>query len=101
MTTFRSKIDETDNRLKNLQSAEDEFYLTTTYLFELVNRAYDLFIGSELEQKRQLLVLTLSNLVLDGEIVRFDVQKPFDVILNYSDKQTWLPGRDSNPQPYS
>ncbi len=46
--------------------------------------AYDLFLSSEVEEKRQLIKLILSNLkVEDGNVV-YDVQKPFDLIVKCS-----------------
>ena len=87
---FREKIDETDGRLANLQKAEDEYYITAIYLLELANRAYDLFVSSEIEERRQLLKLTLQNLVLNGKKVQFQAQKPFDTILNFADSPSWL-----------
>src|SRR3972149_10009787 len=98
---FRGKIDEVDNRLANLQKAEDEYYITAIYLLELANKAYDLFKSSEIEEKRQLLKLTLQNLVLDGKKVQFQVQKPFDTILNFADSPSWLLGLDSNQRPFA
>lgn len=59
---FRAKIDEIDSRLTNLQKAEDEYYITANYLLQLANRAYDLFVSSEIEEKRQLLKMALRNL---------------------------------------
>lgn len=88
---FRGKIDEIDSRLARLQKAEDEYYVTAIYLLELANRAYDLFKSSEIEERRQLLKLTLQNLVLDGKKVQFQAQKPFDTILNFADSPSWLP----------
>ena len=86
------KIDEADILLLNLQKAEDDYYLTANYLLKLANKAYKLFESSEMEQKRQLLKLILQNPVLDGRKVRYDVLKPFDTILNYSDNKLWLRG---------
>lgn len=87
---FRGKIEEIDNRLVNLQKAEDNYYLTANYLLQLANKAYDLFVGSEIEEKRQLLKITLQNLTLEGKKVQFQVQKPFDTILLYANRQAWL-----------
>lgn len=53
-----------------LQEAEDNYYITAKYLLELANRAYDLFISSEVEERRQLVKLVLSNLRIEGNIVR-------------------------------
>lgn len=89
---FRSKIDEIDGKLLGLQKAEDDYYLTSEYLLKLLNKAYDLFLSSEIEEKRQLLKLILQNSRLDGRLVRYDGLKPFDTILNYADNQLWLRG---------
>ncbi|MBA7576001.1 hypothetical protein ES708_17838 [subsurface metagenome] len=73
--------------------------MTSEYLLQLVNRAYDLFMSSEAEEKRQLLKLTLQNLKLDGKKVEFDLVKPFDKVFACTSSQTWLPELDSNQQP--
>lgn len=95
-TGFRATIDEIDSKLSNLQKAEDDYYLTSKYLLELTQRAYDLFISSEIEEKRQLLKLILQNSRLDGRLVRYDVLKPFDTLVNYADNKLVLPREDSN-----
>ena len=79
-----------DTRLGMLQDAEDNYYITAKYLLELANRDYDIFKSSELEEKRQLVKLVLSNLRVEGKMVRYEAIKPFDSILDYSDRQAWL-----------
>ena len=54
--TFRNQIDEIDTKLAMLQDAEDNYYITAKYLLELANRAYDLFVSSKVEERRQLLI---------------------------------------------
>lgn len=88
--TFRNKIAEIDTRIGILQEAEDNYYITAQYLVELANRAYDLFKSSEIEERRQLIRLVLSNLKVDGKLVRYDVLNPFSTIANYADRQAWL-----------
>ncbi len=97
--TFRDKIAEIDTRLAILQEAEDNYYITANYLLELATRAYDLFVGSEVEEKRQLIKLVLQNLRVEGKVVRYEATKPFDTILNFSTCQRLLPGEDSNLEP--
>lgn len=93
---FREKVEDIDSKLAKLQSAEDNYYLTSNYVLQIANKAYELFKSSEIEEKRQLLKFTLQNLTLDGKIVRFDAQKPFDAIINSSNLETWLCGQDSD-----
>lgn len=71
-------------------------YSTAKYILELANRAHELFIGSEVEERRQLIGLVLSNLRLEGENLCYEAQKPFDVILNAADHQGWCRRLDSN-----
>lgn len=97
--SFRDKIAEIDTRLAILQEAEDNYYITAKYLLELANRAYELFKSSEVEERRQLIKLVLSNLRVEGKSVRYEAIKPFDTLLNYADRQAWLPRLDSNQGP--
>lgn len=95
--SFREKVAEIDTRIGMLQEADDNYYITAKYLLELVNRAYELFKGSEVEQRRQLIKLVLQNLRVDGRLVKYSVLNPFDTILNYADRQLWLLGQDYTP----
>lgn len=89
--TFRDNIADIDSQLAALQDADDNYYLTAQYLVELAQQAHELFTSSELEEKRQLITLALSNLRVEDEFVRYDVIKPFDTILNYADRTDLLP----------
>lgn len=97
-TQFRNKEEEIDRKLFNIQQAEDNYYVTTNYLLDLANRAHMLFKSSEMEQKRQLIKLTLQNLNLNGRKIEFNAIKPFDIILNFADHQLWLGCLDSNQE---
>lgn len=88
--SFNEKKVEIEARLALLSEAEDSYYITAKYILDIANRAYDLFISSKVEERRQLLKLVLSNLRVEGKLVRYDALKPFDTILNYNDHQLWL-----------
>lgn len=88
--TFREKISEIDANLSMLQDAEDNYYITTKYVLELANRAYELFKSSEVEERRQLIKLVLSNLRMEDKNLVFEAKKPFDTIINYADRKLWL-----------
>jgi site-specific DNA recombinase len=93
---FRAKQKEMSDKIARLGFADEEYYVTSEYLLQLANRAYDLFMSSEAEEKRQLLKLTLQNLKLEGKKVEFELVKPFDKVFACSSSQTWLPRQDSN-----
>ena len=86
---FRAKQKEISGKIASLGIADEEYYLTSEYLMQLANRAYDLFMSSEAEEKRQLLKLTLQNLILDGKKVEFELVKPFDKVFACASSQTW------------
>lgn len=89
--SFRDKLSEIDTQLAMLQEAEDNYYISAKYLLELANRASELFESSEVEERRQLIKLVLSNLRVEDDLVRYDAIKPFDTILNYDHRTSWLP----------
>lgn len=95
VSDMRLDIRFSSRKLTNLQEAEDEYYLTASYLLQLTNRAYDLFASSEIEQKRQLLKLVLQNLTLEGRKVRYEAIKPLETILNFADHKLVLRGMES------
>lgn len=96
---LREQVSEIDFQLSKLQAAEDGYYHTAKYVLKLTAHAHDLFISSEVEEKRQLIKLVLSNLRLKEKNLVWDVQKPFDVILNHIDSQAWCARLDSNQRP--
>lgn len=94
--SFISQKEDITSRLSNLNEAEDNYYITAKYVLELSNRAYELFMGSEVEERRQLINLVLQNLKLDGQKLVYDVRKPFDEIVKSNDRNEWLGRQDSN-----
>lgn len=76
-------------RLEQLQDAEDNYYMTAKHILNLVNRAHELFISSEVEERRQLIKLVLSNVRIEEEKVLYDAHKPFDLILKSAHCKQW------------
>ncbi len=88
---YRKKQKEITDKITILSVADEDYYITSEYLLQLANRAYDLFLSSEAEEKRQLLKLTLQNLKLRGNKVEFELEKPFDKVFACTSSQSWLP----------
>jgi len=80
-----------DLKLKQHTEADEKFGITVNYLLNLASRAYQLFESSKIEQKRQLINFLLSNLRLKGKTLLYEVNKPFDSILNANKCSDWLP----------
>ena len=87
--SLRDQITEVTIRLEHLQEAEDNYYTTAKYVLSIINRAHELFESSEVEEKRQLIKLVLSNLRMEEENIVWDVLKPFDLFLNATDGIGW------------
>ncbi len=88
---FRAKQKGIPDKISKLGFVDEEYYITSEYLLQLANRAYELFMSSEAEDKRQLIKLTLQNLKLEGKKVEFELVKPFDEVFACAGSQTWLP----------
>src|SRR3990167_976761 len=78
-----------NSRIEQLEESDDNYFTTAKYVLSLANKAHELFENSEVEEKRQLINLLLSNVRVEDEYVLYDVQKPFDMIINCSDSQLW------------
>ena len=96
---YRFKQEELQKKMSNLQKADEDYYITASYILSLANRAYDLFLSSELEVKRQILKLVLQNCKVEDAKLRYSLRYPFSAILSYTKSHKWLPGQDSNLQP--
>jgi site-specific DNA recombinase len=93
---YRERQKELSVKISRLSIADDEYYLTSEYLLQLANRAYDLFVSSEVDEKRQLLKMVLQNIKLRGKKLDFELEKPFDKVFACSSLQLWLGNQDSN-----
>lgn len=87
------------DKLATLDRASEEYYITATYILNLASKAHTLFKSSKVDEKRLLLYFVLSNCVLDGDKLRYDLKKPFDSIFSLASRQQWLPRLDSNQRP--
>jgi len=87
--SLRNQADNVATRLEKLREAENNYFLMAKYVLELIRNAYTLFKSSEVEEKRHLIKLLLLNLRVEGENLLWDVQKPFDLIVNCSDHLLW------------
>lgn len=92
--SFKEQLDDINKRLSKLQEAQSNYYLTAKYVISIALRSHDLFTSSEVEGKRHLIKLVLQNLRISGHKLLCDVQKPFDLILECSDRQVWRSTQD-------
>jgi hypothetical protein len=75
----------------NIELVEDEYYGTVSHLLNLSRKAPMLFEKADIEQKRALINLVLSNLQLKGSQLMWELKKPFDTMAFCSENGNWLP----------
>ena len=93
---YRAKQEEIKQKMDSLHQADEEYYVTASYILSLANKAYDLFLSSEPMIKRQLLKLLLQNCEIDNGNLRYKMSYPFSAIFPYTKSHNWLLGQDSN-----
>ena len=92
--SFKDQTQELETRLERLKEAEDNYFITAKSILDLTSRAYELFESSEMEERKQLITLVLSNLRIENDKVLYDVQKPFDLIVKANVCKRWRPAVD-------
>lgn len=85
-----------ETNMKGARAADDAFKDAFLSMLNLAAESHDLFAGSTVAQKRQLINFVFANLQMDGENLRFSLKKPFDRMLNLTNCHEWLGWQDSN-----
>jgi site-specific DNA recombinase len=84
--------------INTYDKADDEFTKRMEWLLTLTHKAPELWAGSTISQKRELLNFLFANLKLKGATLCYELRKPFDDFLDGTDCPKWRTGRDSNPR---
>ena len=87
------------NKRVNVEQVDDEYYGMVLHLLSLAKNAPRLFKEADIDQKRSLINIVLSNLELNGKQLMWELKKPFDIMALCSENGNWLRGLDSNQQP--
>lgn len=87
--TLKEQQEKLKRKIDNFDDADEQFAITVSYLLEISARATELFERSKPEQKRQLLNMVLSNISLDGENLRYEWAKPFNLIAQSAKRSDW------------
>jgi hypothetical protein len=86
-------------QIEEHSKANQNFYITSAKILDISQRAYELFMRSEPEEKTQLLNFIYQNFLLQGKKLLFETKNPFAGVLEYSKTGNRLRGQDSNLQP--
>lgn len=96
---FRESQKKLQNNRLNIELIEDDYYGTVNHLLSLSKNATSLFKRADIVQKRSLINIVLSNLRLDGDLLLWELKKPFDTMAFCGENANWLRGLDSNQRP--
>lgn len=78
----------------------DAGFETVRTTIELARDAKSLWLSRSPDERRQFLDELLSNRVLDGANVRYDLKKPFATLVEMKENENWRSLRDLNPCPH-
>jgi len=87
---YKEKQAEIFENMNAHSKADEEFYLTADKVFSLAKRALEIFESSKVPEKRQLLSFLLKNCKLKGENLLYELNSPFDLLVQASNNPMWL-----------
>ena len=83
------KKQENEFKMKRLNNANKNYYITANTILSLAQRAPEIFESSEPEEKKQLVNFVFQNLQLDGKKLLFKTKTPFERVLEYQSTHNW------------
>ena len=89
---IKEKQREINLRLEDHTKADGNYYLTASIVLNLAKRALEIFESSEPNEKRTLLNYLLQNPEVNGKELAFSLRFPFNQIVVFSKRPTWLCG---------
>ncbi len=93
---YRAKQEGIQSKLGNLQNADENYYVTATYILKLANKAADIFESSEPLVKRQIMKLLLQNCEVKDTTLIPTIRSPFNMFAEGASRTEWLPRVGSN-----
>lgn len=97
--SFKTRQAALSEVMASRDQADGEFIADASTVLELASRAPQLFMSSNVADKRRLLNFVVSNLELDGENLLIKLKAPFDAIAECSQNDDWLRRSGSNRRP--
>jgi len=84
-----------ENFIAAHRHGDDGFKDALISIISILSEAYEVFRGSQIAQKRQLLNIVFANLTLKGANLCYDLRKPFELFINVPNIEEWRPLIDS------
>ena len=88
LRNYKEKQAEILDQMQDHNDADEQFYLTANMTMNIAKRAKEIFVSSEVDEKRQFLGFLLQNCVLNGKKLEFSMRSPFNLLLNNPDNLT-------------
>lgn len=85
---YKEKQAELLSQMQDHSDANEQFYLTANMTLNIAKRAKEIFVGSEVDEKRQFLSFLLQKCELTEKKLDFTMRSPFNLILNQTDNLT-------------
>ena len=89
---YKEKQAEILDQMQDHSDADEQFYLTANMTLNIAKRAKEIFISSEVDEKRQFLGFLLQNCVLNEKKLEFTMRSPYNTILDLANQPTMLRG---------
>jgi len=86
---YNSRQDEITDQLSKLTKSDESYYITMGYVFQLAQSALDLFVGSEMEERRQIINLVFQNASMNGDKLVYTMAEPFNLLQNLDESTIW------------
>jgi site-specific DNA recombinase len=90
-----------ENSGKNIELMSKSTFDDVITLLNLSRDAPSIFENAEIEEKRTMMNMVVSNLELGDEELRWKLKKPYDTMAICNETQNWLGMRDSNPRSWN
>ncbi len=95
---YKSRQADLTDMIHHYDKADDAFGKTMEKLMKVAMGAHKAFVGSNMEEKRELLNFVFSNLQLNGSTLCYTYEFPFNKFENINTCSEWRMGWDSNPR---
>ncbi len=89
MKQYDKELDDIEDKLKNVNDVDKDFYITVDYILNLAQQSSELFKCSEYEERRLLINTVLLNATWDGVSLCYDYKEPFNLLAEMNNSTEW------------
>jgi DNA invertase Pin-like site-specific DNA recombinase len=89
---YQNQMDMAKEKIDRVEKVGKDFYLTAGYIIQLAKHSSELFVRSELEDRKLLIKTTLSSITWDGENLLYDYIFPFNLLADVRKSKNGVSG---------